>query len=143
MNFFENWYRLVNKYNQKTKIPKTYGTDDLLYPSEIHLIDTVGSNEKITTTKLSEILCITKGAVSQTTNKLCAKGMIEKNDSSERSNEVFITLTEKGKTAFEYHRNMHSRMMKKIDSIINELPDESIMAMQRIMTSIDEALEEI
>ena len=42
---------------------KNYGTDDLLYSAEVHMIEMIGSYEKNTTTKLAEKLGITKGAV--------------------------------------------------------------------------------
>ena len=43
-DIFENSYRLLNKYNQKTQKPKHYGTDDLLYAAEVHMIDTIGTH---------------------------------------------------------------------------------------------------
>ena len=70
MEFFEDVYRIINKYNQKAKLPKTYGTEDLLYMSEIHMIEIIGSEEEVTNGKLTKILGITKGAVSQTVTKL-------------------------------------------------------------------------
>lgn len=38
MRFLEDTYRLINKYNQKAKTAKRYGTEDLLYSAEIHMI---------------------------------------------------------------------------------------------------------
>ena len=90
MFIFENTYRLINKYNQKGKTPKTYGTEDLLYVAEVHMIEIIGSYGQITTTQLAQVLSITKGAVSQTTAKLFGKGLIEKHNSKERTNELFI-----------------------------------------------------
>ncbi len=78
MNLLENAYRLINKYIQHSKTPKSYGTEDMLYMSEVHMIEVIGSYEGITTTKLAAALGITKGAVSQTVSKLEKKAMINK-----------------------------------------------------------------
>ncbi len=143
MNFLENAYRIINKYNQKTKAAKYYGTDDLLYPAEVHMIEIIGSHKSITTTKLAQVLGITKGAVSQVTRKLSEKNMIVKEPSMEKNNEVLISLTEKGQVVFEYHQNMHKDMLQKLDLIMNDLPEESKDTMDRMIRVIEESLDEI
>lgn len=143
MNFLENTYRIINKYNQKTKTAKHYGTEDLLYPAEVHMIEIIGSHKSITTTKLAEVLGITKGAVSQVTRKLSEKNMIVKEPSAEKNNEVLISLTEKGQTVFEYHQNMHKEMLVKLDFILDDLPEESKNAMGRMIRVIEESLDEM
>ena len=143
MHFFENSYRIINKYNQKTKIAKQYGTEDLLYSAEVHMIEIIGSHKAITTTKLAEVLGITKGAVSQVTRKLLEKNLITKVASKEKVNEVFISLTDKGKVVYAYHRNMHEKMLCKIDLILSDLPEESKNAMNKILQAIEDSLDEL
>ena len=141
MNFFESAYRLINKYNQKTKTAKMYGTEDLLYSAEVHMIEIIGSYETITTTKLAKTLGITKGAVSQITHKLLEKNLIVKIPSTEKSNEVLISLTEKGIIVYSYHQNMHKNMMERIDSIVCDLSEEGKKALVQIIQVIDESLD--
>lgn len=143
ISFFESTYRLINKYNQKGKEPKTYGTEDLLYVAEVHMLEIIGSYGQITTTQLAQALGITKGAVSQTTNKLMNKAMIHKNPSPERGNEVYISLSEKGKTVFDYHRKMHSDMLEQIYAEIAKLPPESVETVNKIIAIIDGSLDKI
>lgn len=143
MNFFENTYRLINKYNQKNKAAKTYGTEDSLYSAEVHMIEIIGSYETITTTKLAKTLGITKGAVSQITHKLLKKNLIVKNPSTEKNNEVLISLTDKGRIVHSYHQNMHKKMMERIDSIISNLSDEGKTALVQIVQVIDESLDDL
>lgn len=143
MHFFEDTYRLINKYNQKVKTAKHYGTVDLLYSAEVHMIEMIGSYEAITTTKLAEKLSITKGAVSQITRKLLEKDLIIKIPSTEKNNEVLISLTDKGRIVYFYHQNMHKEMLKKIDLVLSDLSDEGKMALDQIIQIIDESLDEI
>lgn len=143
MNFLEDTYRLINKYNQKAKTAKQYGTEDLLYSAEVHVIEMIGSHEAITTTKLAEKLGITKGAVSQITRKLLEKDLISKTPSVERSNKVLISLTDKGKIVYSYHQNMHEKMLKRIDSVLSDLSDEGRMVLDEIIRIIDDSLNDI
>lgn len=90
------------------------------------MIEIIGSYESVTTTKLAQIQGITKGAVSQTTTKLLNKELIIKEFSKEKTNEVFISLSIKGKVIFENHRAKHEDLIVKIDTLVEELPSESI-----------------
>ncbi len=143
MHFFESAYRLINKYNQKSKIARTYGTEDLLYSAEVHMIEIIGYYETITTTKLAKTLGITKGAVSQMTHKLLKKSMIVKIPSTEKNNEVLISLTDKGRIVYSYHQNMHKKMKERIDSILCDLSEEGKAALVQIVHAIDESLDDL
>lgn len=143
MLFLEDTYRLINKYNQKAKTAKRYGTEDFLYSAEVHMIEMIGSYEAITTTKLAEKLGITKGAVSQITRKLLEKDLINKIPSAQRSNEVLISLTDKGRVVYSYHQSMHEKMLGKIDSVLSGLSDDGKMALNQIIRIIDDSLNDI
>ncbi len=143
MRFLEDTYRLINKYNQKAKTAKHYGTEDLLYSAEVHMIEMIGSYEAITTTKLAEKLGITKGAVSQITRKLLEKKLIIKIPSTEKINEVLISLTDKGRIVYSYHQNMHEKMLESVDSILCNLSDEGKIALEQIIQIIDKSLDEL
>ncbi len=143
MEFFEKFYVLVSKFNQKSKKPKYYGTEDLLYPAEVHLIEIIGAHKRITTTEIAKVLSITKGAVSQITNKLITKEMIVKEVSPIKANEVFIYLTEKGERVFLYHREMHRAMSERVNAELATLSPESRQALENIFNFLEESLDEI
>lgn len=143
MEMFEKFYVLVSKFNQKSKKPKYYGTKDLLYPAEVHLIEIIGAHKRITTTEIAKVLSITKGAVSQVTNKLIAKDLIVKEVSPIKANEVFIHLTEKGEKVFLYHREMHRDMSEKVNAELATLSPESRQALENIFNFLEESLDEI
>ena len=143
MNLLENSYRLINKYIQHSKTPKSYGTGDMLYMSEVHMIEVIGSYEGITTTKLAVALGITKGAVSQTVSKLEKKDMINKQPSTERTNEVFIYLSDKGRVVFENHRSMHSEMLNEINKLFDTMSEEGKQTIIAMINTIDSFLDGI
>lgn len=142
MSFLENVYRLMNRYNQKMKTPRYYGTEDLLYPAEVHLLEVIGSGDGITTTELAARMAITKGAVSQTTARLMAKGLVQKHPAPGQKREQLFTVTEKGDTVFAYHRHMHRHMLEGVETVLCELPQESRQVLERIFEILEKTLDE-
>lgn len=142
INIIESSYRIINKYNQKSKKPKYYGVEDLLYAAEVHVLNIISLHKELNTTGLAQILGVTKGAVSQTVNKLTEKGLAEKH-TAQKKNEIIITLTEKGEKVNEFHRNMHIEMYEKIDAVLDNLSPEAICAVEKIIGIIDDSLDKI
>ena len=143
MLFLETVYRLMNRYNQKTKTPRCYGTEDLLYPAEVHLLEVIGSREGITTTELAERLAVTKGAVSQTTAKLLEKQLILKTPASGQRREQLFTLTERGGIVYRHHRQLHRRMLERVEAVWRELPQESRTALEKLVVALENSLEDM
>ena len=131
--------KLINKYYDINKRPRSYGTDVRLYPSEIHVIDVIGSGKNMTTTKIAAQLGITKGGVSQTTSKLCEKGLITRSAGS-GINEVTLSLTPKGKEAFNGHLKLHKHMNKRLNDLIKDLDYSAKESILEVLNVIDEEL---
>ena len=143
MPFLETVYRLMNLYDQKTKTPKHYGTEDLLYPAEVHLLEVIGSEEGITTTQLAQRLAITKGAVSQTTAKLMEKQLICKTPAPGQRREQHLTLTDRGGIVFCHHRQLHRRMLDRVEKVWLQLPPESKAALEELVAVLENSLDEM
>ncbi|MDD3142332.1 MAG: MarR family transcriptional regulator [Lachnospiraceae bacterium] len=139
--FFDFTYRIINKYNNKSKRPKYYGTEHLLYLSEVHMIEVIGEHRCLTATQIAQLQGITKGAVSQTTNKLSKKGLIKKEVSPIGNNEISISLTDSGKIVYDNHLKYHKDLITAVSSLVNELPNESLNILKQILSIIDEELD--
>lgn len=140
INIIRDSYRLINKYNRFSKIARNYGTEHMLYPAEIHMIEVIGLSDGITTTELSKLLEITKGGVSQTTAKLFEKGLIARQP-IDNSNEVVISLTSNGLKALAGHRKLHEKMFSEIDKIISELDPSTVIAINKLINTIDKEID--
>lgn len=141
--FFEKAYRVINKFSMKTKQPRTYGTEYMLYSSEVHMLEVIGSYEKLTATRIAEKLGITKGAVSQTTAKLLEKGLIQKSLSGAGKNEILISLTAQGYIVYKNHRKLHENMMEKITQVMNQMSKESIRNMDKLIDVVEQSLDDL
>ena len=131
--------RIINHYNSFANRARSYGTDVTLYPSEIHLIDAIGLDGNMTTTRLAATLGITKGGISQTVAKLTKKELITKSE-GDGINEVYISLSEKGKKAFFGHRKMHEPLITKMNRITDEMDDNTRAVIFKMISAIDEEL---
>ena len=105
----ENFVHILEKAQKMQHKPRHFGSEELLYSSEIHLIEIIGENDKRSVTELANLINITKGAVSQTVKKLENKNLIYKERDPENQSRIFLHLTEKGLKIVHEHREWHSK----------------------------------
>lgn len=118
--------RAFSRYKVLDSKPRDYGTGYLLYSSEIHAIDMIGRSPDCNITGLSEKLGVTKGAVSQTVNKLEKKDLVEKHRDAGNDKEVYVRLTEKGKKAQQGFEDFHNMRDFTLRSYIQDLNDDQM-----------------
>lgn len=133
--------RVMSKYSKAEKVPKNYGTKEILYKSEIHTIEAIGKNNKINVTQLALYLGITKGAVSQMIDKLVKKALVNKKLLSPTENEVSLELTEKGWLAYNGHEDYHKDLYAKIARNMEHLSQENIEAFSEILSELENFLD--
>jgi DNA-binding MarR family transcriptional regulator len=114
----------------------SFGTGVLMHTKEIHTIQAIGRHSGINVTKLAEHTGVTKGAVSQTINKLVRKGLVRKKHLPGNAKEVVLELTDLGWTGFHNHEKFHmdtlnmareyygdqlESKLKRIDLAVNDI----------------------
>jgi DNA-binding MarR family transcriptional regulator len=96
-----SFLRVTNKIARMAKSPADFGTGDLLYFSEIQIIDVVGNHPEVNITELSNILGITKGTASPVVNRLTRRGYLKKLRARGDGRVIYLQLTEKGQVAWK------------------------------------------
>lgn len=82
--------------------------------TEIHIIEAV---EKVDVPSMSEVankLMVTPGTLSTSVNRLIQKGYIKSERSEKDRRVVLLSLTERGKEAFQIHEDFHKNMISRI-----------------------------
>ena len=102
--------RVMSKADAMHAPAYDFGTGVPLYRTEIHTIRAIGENPRINVTGLAEHMGVTKGAVSQTVNKLVRKRLARKTAAPDNAREVLLELTDAGWTGFRNHEEFHSRI---------------------------------
>ncbi|MEE0511742.1 MAG: MarR family transcriptional regulator [Peptococcaceae bacterium] len=135
-------YRLINKYNAKTKQPKTFGTAETVCGSEAQVLDVVAHEQPVTPSQIATLLGITKGAVSQTLAKLEKKALIVRSPSSDGNGMVTIQLSKAGKEILINYYAYRDCRLRKVIAAAQALPPESAAAVLQMLEAFEEALDQ-
>lgn len=106
-SLYAKFQRVVKLSRELEKIPRKFGTDELLSSPEVHMIELIGDNRNLSVTGLAKLLDVTKGAVSQSLKRLESKGFTFKEEDPANVSRSLLRLTNKGKTAFYAHKHWH------------------------------------
>ena len=135
-------YRLINKYNAKTKQPKTFGTAETVCGSEAQVLDVVAHEQPVMASKIATMLGITKGAVSQTLAKLEKKGLIERMPSPQKKGQVRIQLSAAGCEVLTNYWAYRDCRLRKVIAQAQALSPESAAAVLGMLEFFEEALDQ-
>ena len=131
------FHRVLNKMNKLEKKPRYYGTDHLLYGSEIHTIEAIGHNSGISVTKLADLQGVTKGAVSQLIQKLEKKNLIIRMKDMNSEKQVFLKLSDVGNIAFEAHDAFHAKVFPELVDALKQAENKTLDSMEVMLESIE------
>lgn len=132
--------RITKKFNELEKKSIDTGTGEKLYPSELHVIDSVANNYGNSVTEISKKFGITKGAVSQVVNRLFDKGFLKK-DKKLNTKEIVLSLTEKGWQAFYIMEEVHKQMEEEFFGYMEGIEEEKLESFIEIMGKIEEFID--
>ncbi len=90
-----------------------------LTTTELHVIEAI-STETITMNELSERLGITMGTATVAVNKLLEKDFIERDRSGQDRRKVYVSLTNIGIDALNYHNTFHKNIISEITKNLTE-----------------------
>lgn len=133
--------KILHMYSVVTRKPKDYGTGDLLYFTEIHTITMVGKNKEINMTGLAELMGVTKGAISQTINKLVRKKLIRKLNTNNKK-EFNLRLTEKGSIVYKGQRSFQKELFTFAGPLYEQASPEDRDLVRRLFIAISKNMED-
>ncbi len=133
----EQFVRIVNKYNSLEKNPLDYGCGENLYPSEIHAVEAIGKHPDAHMAEIANILGVTRGAVQQTAGKLLKKGLVEKLMDEEDRKKVYLSLTAKGKIAFQGHEDYHAELSSYLAGHFDRLRSREAESLKDFFTKVE------
>ncbi len=140
---FEKILRIANKINEGFKAPRYFGTDEILYASEIHTIDIIGRNQGINITEIAEKMGIRKSAIPKVVQKLTQKDMVSRSINPQNKKVVQLELTDKGKIAYNHHLEFHEKLSKNIIKKFGDFTQEEMTFFNEIMSDIEECVNKI
>jgi DNA-binding MarR family transcriptional regulator len=107
----------------------------LLSPPQAHLLFIIGHRkEGISVKELAEISSVTPGAITQFTNALVKRGLVEREGDLNDRRVVRLKLTEQARKQMEKVRKEHIAAMSKV---FEALTDEEIQQLTALLIKID------
>jgi DNA-binding MarR family transcriptional regulator len=116
INYFD---RMLDRYQS---LPRSYGSNLLLFSSEADLLEEIGDHEPITATELARRKISTPSAISQIVKKLDSKNLLQRDTLNGNRKTIYLRLSEEGRKIYEYHRCWKEKIY---ESYMDELRDYS------------------
>lgn len=121
-----NFLAAVEALHQEAKRPKEYGTGEVLYDSEAKMLDIIYRNPELNAVRLSKLMGITRGAVTQTSKKLEDKGYIICYQQEGNNKAKYYKLTDQGQTMKAARNEYHKAANQKICDYIKTLDGQEV-----------------
>ena len=88
--------------------------------NDMHIIEAIGTGEPKNMSTVAKLMSVTVGTLTIAINNLVKKGYVSRVRSEEDRRVVLISLTEKGKRAYQHHREFHDGMVKALVAGLDE-----------------------
>lgn len=102
--------------------------------NDMHVIEAIGREEPRNMTAVARALNVTTGTLTISMNSLVKKGYVQRVRSEEDRRVVLVSLTEKGRNAFDHHKRFHEQM---IDHVVAGLSDEEKQVLQKSLHQLN------
>ena len=102
--------------------------------NDMHVIEAIGIGKPKNMSAIAKELSVTVGTLTIAMNSLVKKGYVERSRGKEVRRVVYISLSERGRKAFEHHAEFHKRM---IDGIKEELTEEELEVLYRTLKKLN------
>ena len=129
---------LVSLFNDILKLEEeAIITDEFkdITNNDMHIIEAVGLSGENTMSVVAKKLGITAGSLTTSVNSLVNKKYVTRQRSEEDRRVVFLKLTEKGKRAYEYHREYHRQMT---EAVISRLDENEVTVLIKTLTGLSD-----
>lgn len=134
---------LINKITVIAKTPIDPGTGEILYPSEMHIIQEIGRHDGINVTELANRLEISKPAVSKFVKKLEKKNLIQRFKETGNDRKVFFRLLPRGRHVLDWHEDYHSRVDAETIQVLKGMNPEELRVAEKFLEMIDSYVEKL
>lgn len=136
----QRFFDMLQAIGAEQKTPRDYGTGQLMYHSEMDLLEKIYQYPDSNVSDLSGICGVTKSAITQSCNKLFEKGLIKKYSIAKNKKEKYFHLTEAGETMRLAHQHYHREAGNEMRRYLCSLQGEARQNILKFMDKMEEYL---
>ena len=131
-----NFLSTIAALKREERLPKDYGTGDVLYDSEIRMLDMVSRYPDANAIQLAKQLGVTRGAVTQMSNKLEERGYLLRFLQPENRKAKFYKLTGLGQAIKKGHDRYHEDANRQICNYLKALKKTEVQIIMEFLERI-------
>ena len=124
-SFLVDVFGRINKIEERAMAG---GLGSAVSITEIHIIEKIGDREPVRMSEVARSIGVTLATLTVACDKLVAKGLVRRVRSQEDRRVVNIMLTDKGRAAYEYHKDFHERMIASLVDTLSPRADRAFSA---------------
>lgn len=121
--FFRNLRKALDLYTVVEKLPQDIGQGRIMYPAEVHMLETLIEYDGASITALAKINGVTKGAVSQLVSKLANRGFVKKIPDPDNKSRLIVHCTDAGRGICELHLAFHRQRDREFMDYVRKLDE--------------------
>ncbi len=103
--------------------------------NDMHVIEAIGLGSPKNMTAVAKSLGVTTGTLTIAVNSLVKKGFVNRERSEEDRRVVLVSLSLRGKKAYEHHQRFHEEM---IDAVIAQLTEEEKIVLEKALLNLND-----
>lgn len=103
--------------------------------NDMHIVEAIGLGEAKRSSEVAKLMSVTTGTLTRAVDGLVEHGYVVRTRSDTDKRVVYLTLTERGKAAYEHHRQFHENMINDVKATLSE---EELSVLIRALNHLNE-----
>lgn len=141
--FNNRFNRFILAFDQLKKNQHKSSVDKSITLNEVHLIVVIGKNQPLNLVKLSELLEVSRSAITQSVRRLIQKNLVVFDFDLNNGKNKYLRLSEKGIEIFKVHKEQQAYIEKSIFSVLNNYSEGELQTVVKLMDDIEKVWGEL
>jgi len=137
ITFNNRFNRFILAFEQLKKNQHKISIDKSITLNEVHLIVVIGKNQPLNLVKLSELLEVSRSAVTQSVRRLIQKNLVVFDFAPNNGKNKYLRLSEKGIEVFKIHKEQQAYIEESVFSVLNNYSEEELQTVVKLMDDIE------
>lgn len=143
ITFNNRFNRFILAFDQLKKNQHKSGVDKSITLNEVHLIVVIGKNQPLNLVKLSELLEVSRSAITQSVRRLIQKNLVVFDFALNNGKNKYLRLSEKGIEIFKIHKEQQAHIEKSVFSVLNNYSEVELQTVVKLMDDIEKVWGEL
>ena len=137
ITFNNRFNRFILEFEQLKKNQHKISIDKSITLNEVHLIVVIGKNQPLNLVKLSELLKVSRSAITQSVRRLIQKNLVVFDFAPNNGKNKYLRLSEKGIEVFKIHKEQQAYIEESVFSVLNNYSEEELQIVVKLMDDIE------